>query len=79
VFWPPRVVHALAWVTALASVPLAAIVVARVGYIDALDSVGTYLAISVLATFGLTLLGLPGGMSIQAVLELVKEMGKGSR
>jgi hypothetical protein len=79
VFWPPRLVHALALLTGLASVPIAVAVVARVGYIDALDSPGSWLAISVLATIGLTLLGLPRGMSMQAVLELVKEMGKGSR
>ena len=79
VFWPPRIVHALAMVAALASVPLAVLVVSRVGYTDALDSTGTFVAISVVSTIGLTLLGLPRGMSIQAVLDLVKEMATGNK
>lgn len=79
VFWPPRVVHALALAASVVSVPLAVLVVARVGYIDALDTIGSALAITVLATLGLTLLGLPRRVSIQAVLETVRQMTTSDR
>jgi hypothetical protein len=72
VLWPPRVIHALAELTALAGLVLTVVAVALSGSGDALDSYGAWAALAFLSTWVLMLFGLPPGMSVAAIGELIK-------
>lgn len=76
VFWPLRVIHALALADAAVGAIVVIFVVAQSGHADALDGwAGAALAISFLSTPLIALLGLSRRLTLRAVLELVAAGG----